>query len=345
MTVKELPPLPQTRHRLGRWFQPRLRTKITAPYIILALLLAIGATFFVTRQMTTSLQGQFLTFLKDSGQRAADGVVEAERQNLALLRQIAFTSGMAEAAAAGDAEQLQTLVAGNVVNARGDVVEVLDRQGKTLLTMYHLPGGGVQDYRFIRGDSRSNLDFVRSVLAGEADDLGDKFAGLARDLELAPGSALGGRDTVALFSVSLPREAIIQAGSSSAFILVTLNSAGLFAILIVGIGLARSITRPILELVGVSSQVARGDLSAEVKVGSADEIGVLQRAFQRMIEGLRERDLIREIFGRYVDRDVAEQILAGAVDLGGSVKRVTVFFSDIRSFTSISSQLSPAWFS
>lgn len=52
-----------------------------------------------------------------------------------------------------------------------------------------------------------------------------------------------------------------------------------------------------------------------------------------MAGGLAERERIREAFGTYVDRDVAEHILAEGTDLGGKEVEVTVMFLDIRDFT------------
>ena len=56
----------------------------------------------------------------------------------------------------------------------------------------------------------------------------------------------------------------------------------------------------------------------------------------------RERSRVREIFGRYVADDVVNVLLAEdrKLDLAGEMKQVTVLFSDIRGFTTISEKLS-----
>jgi adenylate cyclase len=58
----------------------------------------------------------------------------------------------------------------------------------------------------------------------------------------------------------------------------------------------------------------------------------------------RERSRLRQIFGRYVAEEVVEKLLAEGArpDLGGEAYRVTVLFSDIRNFTTISESLAPA---
>jgi adenylate cyclase len=60
-----------------------------------------------------------------------------------------------------------------------------------------------------------------------------------------------------------------------------------------------------------------------------------------MVLGLKERDHLRETFGRYVTRQVADHLMKGNVNLGGELVPVTVLFSDIRSFTSISETMEP----
>lgn len=57
----------------------------------------------------------------------------------------------------------------------------------------------------------------------------------------------------------------------------------------------------------------------------------------------REKRMLRNLFSRYVSRDVMEEIMRdpSKVVLGGEEREVTVFFSDIRGFTSISEVTSP----
>ena len=57
----------------------------------------------------------------------------------------------------------------------------------------------------------------------------------------------------------------------------------------------------------------------------------------------RERSRMREMFGRYVSDEVVDVLLADdrKLDLAGESKVVTVLFSDIRGFTTISEKLSP----
>lgn len=110
---------------------------------------------------------------------------------------------------------------------------------------------------------------------------------------------------------------------------------GVLAALALGIVAARRLTRPIAALTAGVARVAAGDLSRPLPVSSADEVGRLTEAFNRMLEGLRQRDFIRDTFGRYVSPEVAQTLLASseALKLGGDKREVTILLSDLRGYT------------
>jgi class 3 adenylate cyclase len=105
------------------------------------------------------------------------------------------------------------------------------------------------------------------------------------------------------------------------------------------------VTRPISALTGGVARVARGDLTLELPVRSSDEIGRLTHDFNGMVEGLRQRDFIRNTFGRYVSPEVAQTLLESPEGLkfGGEKREVTVLMSDLRGYTRFAEQGDPAW--
>src|SRR5436309_15301478 len=52
-----------------------------------------------------------------------------------------------------------------------------------------------------------------------------------------------------------------------------------------------------------------------------------------MVEDRRERVFLKEMFGKYVSREIGDDILAGRVSLEGQAQEVTILFADLRDFT------------
>ncbi len=99
----------------------------------------------------------------------------------------------------------------------------------------------------------------------------------------------------------------------------------------------------IREVSRASEKVAKGEYGDLLPVTSYDEIGQLTESFNTMVSGLKERDFIRDTFGRYVDREIAKELMKRpeAARLGGEKREVVVLMSDLRNFTSLAESLSP----
>ncbi|HTO12754.1 MAG TPA: adenylate/guanylate cyclase domain-containing protein [Candidatus Binatia bacterium] len=123
------------------------------------------------------------------------------------------------------------------------------------------------------------------------------------------------------------------------------SAAGALCALALGLLFARRLTRPISALTGAVARVAGGDLShPALPVRSRDEVGLLTNAFNGMVEGLRQRDFIRNAFGRYVSPEVAKTLLESpdGLRLGGEKRRITVLMSDLRGYTRFAEHGDPA---
>ncbi|MBT4141121.1 MAG: HAMP domain-containing protein [Candidatus Latescibacteria bacterium] len=106
---------------------------------------------------------------------------------------------------------------------------------------------------------------------------------------------------------------------------------------IVTIGLVR----PVKKLVVGTQAVEQGDLSVDIPISSHDETGELTGIFNNMVHGIRETQQLKATFGQYVDPRIVEGLIeqTSAVDEHPKKQVMTVFFSDVAGFSSISEKL------
>src|SRR5262249_52356239 len=90
------------------------------------------------------------------------------------------------------------------------------------------------------------------------------------------------------------------------------------------------------------AQVEAGSFEPQVTVDDASEVGFLQAAFNRMVAGLRERERLRDLFGRHVGQDVARRALQEGVTLGGEEREAAVAFVDLTGSTTFAAEHSPS---
>lgn len=113
--------------------------------------------------------------------------------------------------------------------------------------------------------------------------------------------------------------------------------------LVLSLLVARSVSQPLRKAGSAMERISQGHLEVVIPVLSNDEIGVMIQGLNRMVEGLRERDFIRDTFGSYVSPEVVTRILQSptGVNLGGELKEVAILVSDLRGFTVITANLKP----
>ena len=123
-----------------------------------------------------------------------------------------------------------------------------------------------------------------------------------------------------------------------------LAGTGIALLLLASVLVARSISRPLRRMAGETIKVADGDLNIDLAdIQSADEVGQLARAFTKMTEGLKDRDRIKDTFGRYVTQEVVKRLLDSkdGLKLGGEIRELSIMMSDLRGFTALTSTMSP----
>jgi adenylate cyclase len=101
---------------------------------------------------------------------------------------------------------------------------------------------------------------------------------------------------------------------------------------------ARSVADPLEAVRAAVRDVEAGDLDAHVTVFDGSEVGLLQAGFNRMAAGLRERERLRDLFGRHVGREVAQRALERGVELGGEVRECAALFVDLEGSTRMAAE-------
>jgi adenylate cyclase len=127
-------------------------------------------------------------------------------------------------------------------------------------------------------------------------------------------------------------------GGAAIFLAAVALGAGLLALLFA----AASIADPVASVRRGVERIEAGDFEARVRVDDASEVGLLQAGFNQMAEGLAERELMRDLFGRHVGRDVARAALDGGVALGGEEREVAALFIDVTGSTRLASERPPS---
>ncbi len=105
--------------------------------------------------------------------------------------------------------------------------------------------------------------------------------------------------------------------------------------------ISRTVTRPVQILVKGVREINKGSYDYRVSISQRDEMGELASAYNSMVEGLEERERVKDLLGKVVSTDIAHELLNKKVELGGEEREVAILFSDIRNFTAISEHRSP----
>ncbi|MCB0949912.1 MAG: HAMP domain-containing protein [Mycobacterium sp.] len=96
---------------------------------------------------------------------------------------------------------------------------------------------------------------------------------------------------------------------------------------------------PVRVVRAALNRVEQGDLDTRLVVFDGTELGQLQRGFNTMVHGLRERERVRDLFGRHVGREVAALAEQEHPELGGEERYAAVLFVDIIGSTKLVTSL------
>lgn len=104
---------------------------------------------------------------------------------------------------------------------------------------------------------------------------------------------------------------------------------------------SRSISDPVHEVVDAMALVEQGRIGEMIDVYERSEIGRLQSGFNRMVVGLRERDRLRDLFGRHVGTEVVRRAVEQNESLSGDEREVAILFIDLVDSTRLAAERPP----
>lgn len=255
-------------------------------------------------------------------------------------------------------------VAGPVFDAENNQVGVVlvgksltrlaaEMQADTLgaVSFYDFEGNVLQSTLFQPDDAAFAVQYDRvlQILGGQED------SSIIRDIQvnsvdyselLGTWEARSGFVDIGLIGISLPQAFLIRTSQVTRLQVFGLSLAGVLLVVLIGVWLANLITRPLLRLVGASTQVARGNLDVKVNSSGNDEVAILAHSFNSMVAGLQEGSIYRDLLGRTVSPEVREQLRqtfsSGNLRLEGQEAVATVLMADIRGFTTLAEKSDPS---
>ena len=204
-------------------------------------------------------------------------------------------------------------------------------------------------------------DRIENATQETRKQLGEETAQLLRELEAKDYAAARQsmervdvlRDEFTLKIDAIRADMLKQVYASSAVVTRNQRQAMLISIAVtalaatIGLGFAlvvsSGITRPVRQLLEGARHIEAGHLDRPISVSTADEIGQLSLAFNRMVERLRRNEQIRETFGRYFDPKIVEGMIDNPALSTTQGQRcvMTVLFCDLRGFSALSEGVTP----
>jgi class 3 adenylate cyclase/HAMP domain-containing protein len=314
----------------------KIRIKIilvVLPIIIVTLFLAQAASYFAASNGVTRIARQFLGF------KAGELEKFAERQwELLTDNNYASRPDMIQAARNAVENYARSIILSDT-----ECILALDMQGSLVMS--------TSDPELKPGESESLL----RILALEDEGIISAF--------------LGGEERIIKAFYFTPFQwYILLTEKSSAFYrdanmirfqtILVLAAASFIAVLMI-IVFANRLTNPLARVVKTMNSIIEGaDLASRVDVEYQDETGRLASTFNLMLGELekaysqikryafdavlagKKEQRIRQIFQKYVPKDVIDKCFAtqGSMLKIGEDRNLSILFSDIRGFTTISEQ-------
>ncbi|UOG57363.1 adenylate/guanylate cyclase domain-containing protein [Leptospira noguchii] len=194
------------------------------------------------------------------------------------------------------------------------------------------------DKEAVSGKDYKKHPLVENMLRSPSDNGSQRFDFEGREvLGSYQQLEVGGLGIISTLDADIAFEAVYQIRRQNLWIMISVLSVAFFVVFV----FSRTLTIPIIQLLSATKKVEQGDYVVDIRATTHDEVGVLTNSFLRMARGLEEREKIKNTFGKFVNKEIAERALSSDLKLGGENREVTVFFSDLRNFTGMSEKMKP----
>ena len=101
-----------------------------------------------------------------------------------------------------------------------------------------------------------------------------------------------GTEPLGVLGIALPQLALAGRSSQDLWQVIVFGAIALFLVVVAGLVISNNITRPIIAIADASAQVALGNLETRVADRGTDEVAVLARTFNQMVDDLRQRTMV-----------------------------------------------------
>ena len=308
---------------------------VVLPLVVATLALAQAASYFNAVNGVTRLAREFLSFKLSVIEQYADN-----QWSLLVENNFAGRPDMVEAA-----QTAVEIQAGSIVTNSSERIMAFDRGGNLVMSSGPIEPSGAEIEALMEALRAERQGLQDATLGGER-LVFQSFFFIPFDWFVLVSE---NRDSFYRDADRITRQAAMTLAASVAIIAVFL------------VVMSGRLTGPLRRMVGaMDGIIASADLASRVEVEYRDEIGILASTFNRMLGELdraysqikryafdavmarKKEERIRQIFQKYVPSNVIERFFASPEKmLVGDNRNLSVLFSDIRGFTSISESMAP----
>jgi len=179
----------------------------------------------------------------------------------------------------------------------------------------------------------TDLALVRAEEGEKSHTRGLEVIGTPYQEVLTPLTARQGSVELAVMGISLRDAGLQNIASEYVFQVARYAAVALVFVLAVGLLISNAITQPLVEVARATEKLAAGNLDTIVATRSSDEVGLVARNFNALVQGLRNRTPLAEYLGTLTTSELREAIQSDEDTMQGKSTTATVLVADLTSLT------------